>query len=329
MVTIGGQWFFAYLDNEKENLFTVTRGYINVNVRLNETFSGRITPDMSLDQEGDGIGSLELRLKYVYLKWKMPDILFLSKSYLEMGLVHRPWLDFEEHINNYRVQGTMFVERNNLINSADFGVTFLTLFGGEINENFQKNVNETYPGLYGSMAIGIYNGGGYHALEENKNKSIETRISIRPFPQIIPGLQLSYHGVYGKGNVRNEPDWTVNMGFFSWDHENVVITGTYYSGLGNFAGSAIDTLGNPYSQDGYSVFGEYTIQKLNIGVMSRYDFFRQTRYGMIGKSKRYIFGIAYYFYKQSKFLLDYDVYEEDSFLKEKLSQFQASIEVRF
>jgi hypothetical protein len=328
-VTVGGQWFFAYLSDKQEKLFTVTRGYINVNVKLNETFSGRITPDMSLDQEGDGIGSLELRLKYVYLKWNLPDVLFLSKSYFEMGLVHRPWLDFEEHINNYRLQGTMFIERNGLINSADFGITFMALFGGEMNENFQKKVNKTYPGLYGSMAIGIYNGGGYHALEENKNKSIEARISIRPLHQIFPGLQLSYHGVYGKGNIKNEPNWTVNMGFFSWDHENFVITGTYYNGVGNFNGSAIDTLGNSYDQDGYSVFGEYTIQRLNIGLTGRYDFFRQKKYRVTGKSRRYICGIAYYFYEQCKFLLDYDIYKVDSFLKEKTSKFQASIEVKF
>ena len=328
-VNVGGQWFFAYLKDKKDNLFKVTRGYINVNVKLNETFSGRITPDMSVDQEGDGIGSLELRLKYVYLKWKLPDILFLSKPYFEIGLAHRTWLDFEEHINNYRVQGTMFIERNNLEDSADFGVTFITLFGGEMNENFQKNVNKTYPGLYGSMAIGIYNGGGYHALEENKNKSIETRISIRPLPQVVPGLQISYHGAYGKGNIKNEPEWTLNMGFFSWDHENFVITGTYYKGVGNFNGSAIDTLGNPYDQDGYSVFGEYTIQKLNIGLMGRYDFFRQKRNRVVEKGKRYICGIAYYFYEQCKFLLDYDVYKEDAFLEDKISQFQVALEVQF
>ena len=328
-VNIGGQWFFAYLNDKEDNLFKVTRGYINVNVKLNETFSGRITPDMSVDQEGDGIGSLELRLKYVYLKWNMPDILFLSKPYFEIGLAHRPWLDFEENINNYRVQGTMFIERNNIEDSADFGITFISLFGGEMNKDFQKKVNKTYPGKYGSIAIGIYNGGGYHALEENKNKSIEVRISIRPLPQILPGVQLSYHGAYGKGNRKNSPDWTLNMGFFSWDHENFVITGTYYKGVGNFNGSAIDTLGNSYDQDGYSVFGEYTIQQLNIGLTGRYDFFRQKRYRVIGKSKRYICGIAYYFYEQCKFLLDYDIYKEDTFLENQISQFQASIEVRF
>jgi len=104
---ISGQWFLSYMNGtdhgEKVNFFTVKRGYINIGVIFNETFSGRITPDISIDQEGDGAGDLELRLKYAFLKWNLPEISFLTKSYFELGLVHLPWLHFEENINNYRV----------------------------------------------------------------------------------------------------------------------------------------------------------------------------------------------------------------------------------
>jgi len=331
--SIGGQWFLSYLEGNKSdeitNQFTVNRGYINIKTVLNEYFSGRITPDISLDQEGDGIGSLELRLKYAYLKWNLPDLLFMTNAYFELGLVHRPWLDFEEHINHYRVQGTMFIERNNIINSADFGVTFVTLFGGEIDKDFQNTVNKYYPGKFGSMAIGIYNGGGYHALEVNNNKSIEARITLRPLPQISPGIQLSYNAVYGKGNTFEQPDWIVNMGYLSWVDKHFVFTGTVYKGVGNFHGTAVDSLGNSYDQDGYSLFAEYKIPGWNIGLFGRYDLFRQKRYGTIWQNKRYIVGLAYYFYKQSKFLIDVDLNEEGYFLKEKASRFQISIEIRF
>lgn len=58
---------------------------------------------------------------------------------------------------------------------------------------------------YGTFSIGIYNGGGYHAMEENTNKTVESRLTFRPFPQTIPGLQFSYNMIYGKGNTSLNP----------------------------------------------------------------------------------------------------------------------------
>ena len=87
-----------------------------------------------------------------------PDFSLFSKPFIEFGLVHRPWLDFEEHINHYRVQGTMFLERNKIFNSADYGVTFVSNFGGEMGKEYKKRTNSSHLGKYGSIAVGIYNG---------------------------------------------------------------------------------------------------------------------------------------------------------------------------
>ena len=47
---------------------------------------------------------------------------------VEIGQVHRPWIDYEEHGGwNYRSISKVFVEQNNgahLTNSADLGVNF-------------------------------------------------------------------------------------------------------------------------------------------------------------------------------------------------------------
>lgn len=56
------------------------------------------------------------------------------------------------------------------------------------------------------------NGGGYHAVEVNENKSVEPRLSLRPFGDILPGLQTHYVGAYGKGNTTYSPDWILNGG---------------------------------------------------------------------------------------------------------------------
>ena len=37
------------------------------------------------------------------------------------------------------------------------------LIGPKLPKSYQKQVSKVYPGLWGSVAIGLYNGGGYHA----------------------------------------------------------------------------------------------------------------------------------------------------------------------
>ena len=223
---IKGEWFISYVkEKAKSSQFKVERGYFKVVKRINSWLSGNIT--MDVHDEG---GSQDVRLKYLMAKIKTPDIGILRDSNIEVGLVHTPWLDFEEHINMYRCEGTMFAERNGLFNSGDFGVTYLALLGGKISQSYQKVVSPYYPGKYGSVSIGIYNGGGYHADEENNNKALEGRITIRPLPYLLPGLQISYFGVLGKGNTSNAPDWKVDLAFASYQTRLYTFTFQYYKG---------------------------------------------------------------------------------------------------
>ena len=98
---ISGQWFLAYRHSKSAREFILKRGYLTVQKKFTEQFSGRITPDITVDREGDGKGDVEMRLKYLYLKYNLPRFFFFNKSYMEFGLVQRPWIDFEEHINIY------------------------------------------------------------------------------------------------------------------------------------------------------------------------------------------------------------------------------------
>jgi len=308
---ISGQWFFAYRNggkgNKPENMFAVKRGYINVRKRLTERLSGRITPDISIDREGDGEGDLEMRLKFCYADFALGDRGILAKPHVELGLVHRPWLDFEQSINTYRVQGKMFLERNGLFNSADFGVTFSALLGGEVDEDYRNRVNGRYPGKYGSIALGVYNGGGYHAIERNNNKTVEARLTLRPSPRAVPGFQISYHGVYGKGNTAESPDWTMNVLFASFENPRCALTATYYSGRGDFSGSAVDEKGEALEQSGFSVFGEVRMSGTGFSVMGRYDVFDDGTDADESTLSRAVAGIAYRIQGGTKVLLDYDI----------------------
>ncbi len=133
-VKISGQWFMAYRGNIPsvgDDSFGLKRGYLTFKKNLNENFSIRYTQDITIDQEGEDAGNVEIRFKYCYLKLDMPKFLFFTEPFVEVGLVHRPWMEFEQKINTYRVQGKMFLERFGIISSADFGVNLGSLLGGE------------------------------------------------------------------------------------------------------------------------------------------------------------------------------------------------------
>ncbi len=299
------QWFLGYqykeVDGDDFNLFQIKRGYLNFQTDLNDKFSARITPDITQDKEGDGKGDIELRLKYLYLKYKFNSNAILSRPVLVFGLNQRPWIDFEQHINPYRVQGRMFAERSRILNSADFGVTFTSLLGGGMSETYQKKVNDKEPGRYGSIALGVYNGGGYHAIEENENKTFETRITLRPLPDFLPGFQVSYTGAYGKGNISASPDFYFNNVFFSMQQEYFTATSQYMWGTGNSSGS-YDEL--PYT--GHSFFANAYIPNTKFELFGRYDRFNLGSEGDVSERSSFIGGVAYSIVGKSKLLLDID-----------------------
>jgi hypothetical protein len=307
-------WYLSYQNGERGDndngtgysQFTIKRGYLTVKKDFLPWLTSRMTLDVTTvkdDAADDYTGSLAVRIKYMYGQFNLPDFAFLTKPFIEFGQVHMPWLDFEENLNWYRCQDTMFVERNNTFNSADVGINFVSLFGGLINEEYQKKVNSAYPGRYGSMALSLMNGAGYHAAENNGNKVLEGRLTVRPLPDIVPGLQLSYFGITGKSNQTTDPpEWQVNLGFVSFEHEYVVLTGQYYWGKGNQSGA------DEFKKDGYSFFTELKPHK-KFSIIGRYDYFNPNKDQKDDENRRYIAGVAYHLDKQhmNMILLDYDM----------------------
>lgn len=290
--------------------FRVTRSYLTLKKSLFKNISFRMTLDGTQDETGD----MKIRLKYVYAHFLFDDISFITKPNIEFGQVHMPWLDFEEHVNYYRMQGTMFMERSGLFNSADFGLTAAGYFGGELDDNYKKEVNSKYAGRYGSFAFGVYNGGGYHAIEATQNKTVEGRLTIRPLPDIIPGLQLSYFGIMGRGNTAygdTIPDWNLNAGMLSFEHKYFTFTGQYVMGEGNQKGKLTDALHVSSKVSGYSVFAEGKIDE-NWRVIGRYDVFDKNTDVDDNAETRLIAGVAYDFGKHNVLILDFDktMYED-------------------
>jgi hypothetical protein len=302
---ISAQWFlgYSYDISADEDYFNLKRGYFTVKTDLSPAISVRYTQDITIDQEGSDAGNVEIRMKYLYMKLKPFKSGFFKDMYAEIGLVHRPWLDFEQKINDYRVQGTMFLERMGIFNSADFGITVDGLIGGKMDQETQKRLGSHYPGKYGSYSFGIYNGAGYHDNEKNHNKVFENRISVRPFPEFFPGLQVSYSGAYGKANIESRlSDFRMHLIYLSLEDRLYTFTGQYYSGLGDSYGSLYNE-NIPYKNEGYSVFGEVCIPRTPFSLLSRYDYF-QSRRSEPYKRTGFYFGTAYRFLN-NKLLLSY------------------------
>jgi hypothetical protein len=300
------------------NEFSLTRGYLTVYKDINPWLAARITTDITRKSDGDW----ETRIKYLYAQLKTPDLGFLTQMKVEAGQGHVPWHDFEEHINPYRCQGEMAIERAGVFNSADVGVSIHGNFGGKLDDAKARVGNTHYDGKFGTWHIGVYNGGGYHSGENNNNKVVEGRLTIRPVPAFVPGLQFSYLGVYGDGNVKvDAPKYVVNLGMISYQNPIVILTAQYFQTKGNSSGSWVDANGDALKTEGYSFFANVKLAMLTpkLAVFGRYDHFDGDKDGKIGGNDNasynmYIGGVSYQLWKGTQLVVAYQNidYKNDS-----------------
>ncbi len=324
-VKISGKWFLHYTNgksNGKDVSFTsISKGYVNFTKDIGDGFSVKVTPDIKLDNSGENKGDLNIRLKYFVLKYKMKNFGFISKPTLTVGLVPRSFYGFEQKINGYRIQGNMFMDRNKIIGTTDYGLNFSGLLGGEVSKDYQRKVNKAYPGRYGSFALGIYNGSGYHGIEENTNKIVDARLSLRPLSELLPNLQLTYYGSFGKGNTPVEPDFKLNAFLLTFDHEYFALTGQYFKSTGTVSGKAIEN-GKAYNLKGYSFFVDLKLVPKVFTVFARYD--KITREKVTEENQNEIIaGAAYTVRKGIRLVLDYDT------TKKYLSEYSNNVLVKF
>ncbi len=159
-VSVGGIVYaqFGYLLSDTAghgNNFDVTRAYINVTGRFAHGIGTRVTPDIYRVTDG----SLTFRLKYAFVTWTPEK----SPLTLKLGLLHTPIVDWEESLWDYRMQGTVALDRNGYLSSSDFG--FL-VDGNWSNEKV-------------SLSGGVVNGENYNHAPGDKRKDLTGRISVR------------------------------------------------------------------------------------------------------------------------------------------------------
>lgn len=320
---------WEYNIDETVNEFKIKRGYITFRKNISDRVQVRFTQDVTVDMEGDGEGDIELRLKYAFVQIKGNDMGLFTSPAVELGVVRRPWIDFEQKINDYRLQGPMFFDRDRIAVSADYGITFMSLLGGEINGQYQEKVSSDHPGRYGSLSFGLYNGGGYSQLEKNENKLAEGRLSLRLFPERLPGLQISTTAAYGKGNLPGSPDFWMYSNILSYQSPHLIATAQGYRGKGDLRGSTLDDRGNALPLNGYSFFTELKPFSFPISLIGRYDQLNEQQTGDWYRW-RYITGIVWRFENGSKIIFDIDrEFRNTDSGRVRFTRYEIGTEIRF
>jgi hypothetical protein len=256
------------------NAFDVTRAYLNVNAQVASRVRFRFTPDIRRITDGSLAGSLTVRVKYAFGQF---DTLGRTGSWGRFGLHQTPWLDFEESINRYRVQGTMFAEREGLIpGSSDFGASYFAQL----------------PGGYGEFHAGVYNGEGYAQPEVNKSKSVQGRLTVRPLPNggaIAKAFRVS--GFYNAGWYAADRPRRLGIVMGSFEHPNLVAT---VEGL-KATENPIGPVSRDIDRSGWSVFLEPRQGVSGLAGILRYDSFNPDQDTAGLEQSRVIAGGAYWF----------------------------------
>jgi hypothetical protein len=188
--------------------FDMTRAYVNVLGRFANGITTRVTTDILPNAAGNDF----VRLKYAFAAWTPTG----SSLTYKMGMIHTPFVDWEETLWDYRMQGTIAVDRNGAMTSADIGVGV----DGKWN-NDQVN---------GQLVI--VNGEGYSGGTGDFRKDVEARVSFRIQPtndaSRVGGMRVTGYAGIGK-YTGTGADRTRYLGQFSYRTQQFTVAGDFVS----------------------------------------------------------------------------------------------------
>ncbi len=239
--TIYGEWNNKKPDGgPSSNQFVLNRAYLTLTKDVNDWLGMNVTADLfnSVDP-ADNRDGLQLRLKYAYVN------LNLYGTATQLGMIPTPSDAYDSSIWPFRAQGSNLLDGQGIQSTSDLGISNQGVFGGYMDEDYLKFAVKPFAGKWGGYFVGVYNGAGFANTEANNNKVPSALIYVRPLPTmpLLKGLQLAYFGTYGQSNntfapgqgvTTDYPDWRVNVGQVSLQHEYFTVMGQYYWGKGTY-----------------------------------------------------------------------------------------------
>src|SRR5213592_3562808 len=285
-VTVSGVVYGQYLYQLKvsagvgdQNQFSIQRAYINVVGKFSDGLQTRVTGDL----QPSGSGNQMLRLKYAFAAWTPAG----SDLTYKLGLLHTPWLDWEEALWDYRMQGTMALDRNGYATAADFGAG--------IDGKWKDDL------VNGQLTV--VNGEGYSGGTGDKRKDVQARLSVRLRPtndaSRVGGLRIT--GYAGLGKYNGGGDRNRFLGMLSYRTKEFTLAGEFASTKDTVPAAAANVTGRVMSG-----FGVYHIPKSSAALIARVDVLDPNTSASGDRQTRIIGGLSYQVSPNLRVLADVD-----------------------
>jgi hypothetical protein len=280
-VTVGGLVYGQYLYQLKDSLgagnqnqFSIQRAYLNVLGR----FGGGITTRLTTDIAPTGAGNQQIRLKYAFLGWTPTG----SKLTYKFGLTQTPYVDWEETLWDFRMQGAIPVDRNGYMSSSDFGAGV----DGHWNN---EGVNAQFL---------FFNGEGYSGGTGDNHKDVGLRVSGRLSKtndaSRVGGLRLTGYAGIGKATG-------------GADRNRYIATGSYKTQQLTLAAEFVSTKDGAITGSILSAFGTYRFARSKVGAIGRVDLLDPDTNAPNNKQTRAIAGVSYQAQSNLRLLADVDL----------------------
>lgn len=265
---------YQYVDAPvHNNTFEVQRAYVNVLGRFANGISTRVTTDILPNPAGNQL----IRLKYAFAAWTPTG----SSLTYKLGMIQTPYVDFEETLWDYRMQGTIATDRNGVLTSADIGV----------------GVDGRWKNDQVNAQFAIVNGEGYSGGAQDFRKDLEARVSVRVKPtndaSRVGGMRVT--GYVGIGKATGGADRNRYLGMLSYKTQQYTLAGEFVSfDNGAVTGSII------------SAFGVYRFTGGKTAAIARVDVVDPNTSVANNKATRIIAGASYQLSPNVRLLADLD-----------------------
>ncbi len=179
-------------DQSQSNGVNLTRAYLTMHYSINDTWKVRVTTDVHQENALTGKKS-NVFVKYAYIQGDL-----LPAASLRLGVIHTPWIDYEEGLWEHRYVSTVLIDGLGIESSADAGL-------GVVGKVMNGLVHYQFGG---------FNGGGYTDTRVSKAVDFSGRIGIDPIEGLTVDFQYrnGFRGNKRFGKTRNGVSGVPNVG---------------------------------------------------------------------------------------------------------------------
>lgn len=273
-VTVGGvvysQFQYDLKDSAgagKQNQFSIKRAYVNAIGRFGSTLFTRVTLDIL--PTGTPATNQAFRLKYGYVAYT-PEGSALTWKF---GMLQTPFIEWEETLWDYRVQGTMAAERFTVPSGTPPNVNAGYLTSSDVGAGVDAKVNNDQ--FNGQLTV--VNGEGYSGGTGDNGKDVQARASLRLMESDdatrVGGLRLTGYAGYGMPTTGGQRQRF--LGMLSYRSKAVTLAGEFVATKDSTTGSGGATPAFPTvaSRTGtvISAFGVFHIPSSDFALVGRVD----------------------------------------------------------